>query len=680
MKTPKAPKIPTRLVAHNDERIDPYFWMKDKDSPHVLDYLLAENDYCNFQMQDTEMLQNELFEEMKCRYKKDEESIPYYMNGYWLYLRYEDDLEYPFFCRKKGSLSSVEEILLDVNLLAKDKEYYEVNQISISKNTILLGYCFDTTGDDVYSIKIKNTQTHVILHDLLENTTGKIVWADDNEHFFYVQLDAALRPNQIYLHKLGQSQDQDVLVYKEEDEKFNVDIFNTKSQEFIFIVSSSGTSDEHFYVPSNAIFSEWKLLQARTENLEYSVEHYKDNFYIITNDANATNFKIVKTPIHQPQKEYWEDLISHRDDVLIEGMELFEDYLVLEERKEGLLYIKILPWDGSVAYYLEFSEKTYNAYLGINLDFDTSILRFSYTSLTQPTCNYEFDMKTKTRVLVKQNQVLDPHFRQENYITDRVWVTAHDGKKIAISLVYHKDFPPQKTQALLLYAYGSYGISIDASFCSTRLSFLDRGFTYAIAHVRGGEYLGRNWYLDGKLLHKKNTFYDFISVAQFLIENRYTSAQHLYGIGGSAGGLLIAAVMNMCPKLFNGMIAEVPFVDVLTTMLDETLPLTIGEYEEWGDPNDPEYYDYIKSYSPYDNVGDFSYPHLLVSTALQDSHVPYWEPTKWVAKLRNHFPENRLLLLKTEMGTGHSGASGRFEALQEEAFQLAFLLKLENKQ
>ena len=468
-------------------------------------------------------------------------------------------------------------------------------------------------------------------------------------------------------------------MFHEEDEAFDVNVFKTKSLEYIFIASSSTVSDEHRFIPASDVFAPWTVIQPRMEDLEYAVEHYQDQFYIITNADDATNFKIVTTAVAQPGIEHWKDLVPHREEVLLEGFEIFKDYLVLEERREGLLHICITDYAQKSLFYLPFSDSAYTAYIGLNLEFETDVLRYGYTSLTQPSCTYEFNMKTHERTLLKEQEVLEPGFAPSNYISERVWAPARDGKSVPVSLVYHKDTQLSADTPLLLYGYGSYGHTVDASFSSVRLSLLNRGFVYAIAHIRGGEYLGRDWYEDGKMLQKKNTFFDFIDAAKFLVQNNYTSSSHLYAMGGSAGGLLVGAVMNMEPSLFNGIVAQVPFVDVVTTMLDETIPLTTGEFDEWGNPKDEEYYHYIKSYSPYDNVQSVEYPHLLVTTGLHDSQVQYWEPAKWVAKLRELKTDNNLLLFRTDMSSGHGGASGRFESLKEDALEYAFLLKLENK-
>ena len=680
MDIPKAKKINKKLTAHGEVRIDPYYWLNERENPEVIQYLEQENAYCDFVMKDTELLQRELFEEMKSRYKEDDESLPYFFNEYWYITRYEKGTEYPIFTRKYQSQENEKELLLDVNILADGHDFYDVGGISISLNNEIMAYSEDITGRRIYTIHIQNLKTKEKLEEKLENTTGRIVWANDNEHFFYIRKNEHLRAYKIYRHRLGTSQEEDILVFHEEDEAFDVSVFKTKSLEYIFIASSSTVSDEHRFIPAADVFAEWQIVQPREEGLEYAVEHYENDFYILTNEGGDYNFKLVKTSVDTPYKENWVEVIPHREEVLLEGFEIFKNYLVLEEREKGLLQLNIFDYKNNTSWYLPFNDPTYTAYIGLNLEFDTEILRYGYTSLTMPSSTYEYNMREKTARLLKQQEVLGGKFLSENYISERVWADSRDGEtKIPISLVYHKDTPKSEKIPLLLYGYGSYGHTVDASFSSVRLSLLDRGFIYAIAHIRGGEYLGRDWYENGKMLKKKNTFYDFIDAAKFLIKENYTSSNHLYAMGGSAGGLLMGVVINEEPELFNGIVAQVPFVDVVTTMLDESIPLTTGEYDEWGNPNDKEYYEYMKSYSPYDNVAENSYPNMLVTTGLHDSQVQYWEPAKWVAKLRDLKKDNNVLIFKTDMTSGHGGASGRFESLKEEALEYAFLLMIDKK-
>lgn len=678
MNVPQAKKINKVLEIHNDKRIDPYFWMNERENPEVVRYLEEENAYTDFVMKDTEDLQNDLYEEMKSRYKKDDESLPYFFNGYWYIVRYEDGKEYPIFSRKFQTLENEEEILLDVNVLAEGESFFDTGSISVSVNNEIIAYSTDNVGRRIYKIFFKNLKTGEIYSDVIENTTGKAVWANDNEHIFYIRKDESLRAFQIFRHKLGTNPEDDILIFHEEDETFDVNLFKTKSLEYIFIASSSTNEDEMRFIPANDVFADWTIVQPRTEDLEYSVEHFEDEFYIITNADNSTNFKIVTTKVDKPSKENWQDFIPHRKDILLEGFEIFRNYFVIEEREKGLLQINIIDNQNNSSHYLEFSDPTYTAYIGINLEFDTEILRFGYTSLTKPASTYEYNMKEKTTKLLKQQEVLGGKFFPENYVSERIWADSRDGKsQIPISLVYHKNTKKNSGTPLLLYGYGSYGHTVDASFSSVRLSLLDIGFIYAIAHIRGGEYLGRYWYENGKMLRKKNTFFDFIDCAKFLISEHYTSEKHLYAMGGSAGGLLMGAVMNYNPELFNGIVAQVPFVDVVTTMLDETIPLTTGEYDEWGNPNEKKFYDYMKSYSPYDNIEAKDYPNTLITTGFHDSQVQYWEPAKWTAKLRDLKTDSNILIFKTDMSSGHGGASGRFESLKEIALEYAFLLMID---
>lgn len=680
MDIPKAKKINKKLTAHGEVRIDPYYWLNERENPEVIQYLEQENAYCDFVMKDTELLQRELFEEMKSRYKEEDESLPYFFNEYWYITRYEKGTEYPVFTRKYQSQENEEELLLDVNILADGHDFYDVGGISISLNNEIMAYSEDITGRRIYTIHIQNLKTKEKLEEKLENTTGRIVWANDNEHFFYIRKNEHLRAYKIYRHRLGTSQEEDILVFHEEDEAFDVSVFKTKSLEYIFIASSSTVSDEHRFIPAADVFAEWRIVQPREEGLEYAVEHYENDFYILTNEGGDYNFKLVKTSVDTPYKENWVEVIPHRKEVLLEGFEIFKNYLVLEEREKGLLQLNIFDYKNKTSWYLPFNDPTYTAYIGLNLEFDTEILRYGYTSLTMPSSTYEYNMREKTVRLLKQQEVLGGKFLSENYISERIWTDSRDGEaKIPISLVYHKDTLKSEKTPLLLYGYGSYGHTVDASFSSVRLSLLDRGFIYAIAHIRGGEYLGRDWYENGKMLKKKNTFYDFIDAAKFLIKENYTSSNHLYAMGGSAGGLLMGGVINEESELFNGIVAQVPFVDVVTTMLDESIPLTTGEYDEWGNPNDKEYYEYMKSYSPYDNITEKNYPNMLVTTGLHDSQVQYWEPAKWVAKLRDLKKDNNVLIFKTDMTSGHGGASGRFESLKEEALEYAFLLMIDKK-
>ena len=676
MQAPIAKKIEQKLEKHGDIRIDNYYWLNDRENSEVIDYLSQENEYTKAILQPTEALQTKLFEEMKARIKEDDSSVPYKLNGYWYLTEYQKGKEYPIHKRRKDSLENPDEILFDVNTMAEGHSYYQLGGISMAPNNQLVSFGVDNVSRRIYTIQIKDLTTGEILSDKIENTTGGSVWAADNQTLFYTRKDETLRAYQIWKHKLGTKQEDDVLVFEETDDTFNAFVYKSKSRDYIIIGSSSTVSDEFRYIPSNQPDAAFKIFQERERDLEYSIEHFGDSFYIQTNKDDAFNFKLMKTSVEKTEQENWIDVIPHREETLIEGFEIFKNYLVIEERTNGLLQMNIKAWDNSTDYYLPFNEETYTANVGTNPDFDTDILRYGYTSLTTPSSVIDFNMNDKT-FEIKKEQIVIGDFDKENYISERIWAKARDGEMIPISLVRRKDTPLSANTPLLLYAYGSYGYTIEPYFSSVRLSLLDRGFIYAIAHIRGGQYLGREWYEDGKMLEKKNTFFDYIDAAKYLIQQNYTSSQHLYAMGGSAGGLLMGAVINYEPTLFNGVIAQVPFVDVVTTMLDDSIPLTTGEYDEWGNPNEKEYYDYMKSYSPYDNVKAKAYPNLYVSTGLHDSQVQYWEPAKWVAKLRDLKTDDNILLLDTNMDTGHGGASGRFESLKEDAKEDAFLFMLE---
>ncbi|WP_312312041.1 S9 family peptidase [Empedobacter brevis] len=676
MQEPIAKKIEHKLEKHGDIRIDNYYWLNDRENQEVIDYLKEENNYTKSILKPTEDLQAKLFEEMKARIKEDDSSVPYKLNGYWYLTEFQKGKEYPIHKRRKETLENNDEILFDVNMMAEGHSYYQLGGISMAPNNQLVSFGVDNVSRRIYTIQIKDLVNGEILTDKIENTTGGSVWAADNKTLFYTRKDETLRAYQIWKHRLGTKQEDDVLVFEETDDTFNAYVYKSKSRDYIIIGSSSTVSDEYRYISSDQPDQEFKIFQKRERDLEYSIEHFGDSFYIQTNKDDAFNFKLMKTSVEKTAQENWIDVIPHREETFIEGFEIFKNYLVVEERTNGLLQMNIKAWDQSTDYYLPFNEETYTANVGTNPDFDTDILRYGYTSLTTPSSVIDFNMNDKT-FEVKKEQVVLGDFDKENYISERIWAEARDGKMVPISLVRRKDTPLSANTPLLLYAYGSYGYTIEPYFSSVRLSLLDRGFIYAIAHIRGGQYLGREWYEEGKMLEKKNTFFDYIDAAKYLVQQNYTSSKHLYAMGGSAGGLLMGAVINYEPALFNGVIAQVPFVDVVTTMLDDSIPLTTGEYDEWGNPNEKEYYAYMKSYSPYDNVEAKAYPNLYISTGLHDSQVQYWEPAKWVAKLRDLKTDNNILLLDTNMDTGHGGASGRFESLKEDAKEDAFLFMLE---
>ena len=691
VKTPKAEIQAKSLTIHNSTRIDNYFWMrltdkqktaknKDAQTQKVEAYLNSENEYFDKVTASTNNFQEELFEEMKGRIKEDDTSVPYFRNNYFYITRFEKGSQYPIYSRKKENLEAKEEILFDVNKEAEGYEYFQLGGLNVSPNNTLVAFATDTVSRRQYTIQIKNLETGNILTDKIENTTGGSVWSNDNKTLFYTKKDPlTLRSSSIYRHILGTDASEDVIVYEEKDETYSTYVYKTKSHKFIVIGSSSTLSSEFRIISADKPYGDWKIIQPREDNLEYSLAHYGDYFYIQTNKDGALNFKLMKTPVNKTAKENWVDVIPHRNETLLEDVSIFKNYLVIEERTQGLGRIRIKTWDGKEDYYLPFDEETYSAGVYANPEFDTEVIRYSYNSMTTPNSVIDFNMRNQTKEVKKEQEVLGGKFNKSNYKSERVWATARDGKKVAISLVYHKDTELNKDTPLLQYAYGSYGYTISDGFSSTRLSLLDRGFVYAVAHIRGGQYLGREWYNDGKMMNKKNSFFDFIDCSKYLIENKYTSAKHLYAMGGSAGGLLMGGISNFNPELYNGIIAAVPFVDVISTMLDESIPLTTGEFDEWGNPKEKEAYDYMLSYSPYDQVEAKDYPNMLVTTGYFDSQVQYWEPAKWVAKLREVKTDNNILLLHTNMDVGHGGASGRFDSLKETAIDYTFLLALENK-
>ncbi|MEP5338669.1 MAG: S9 family peptidase [Algibacter sp.] len=677
-KAPIATKKSKELKIHNDVRIDNYYWLNDRENPDVIDYLNAENTYTKGEMAHTEDFQKVLFEEMKGRIKENDTTVPYKLNGYWYLTRYETGKDYPIYIRKKETLDADEDILFDCNIMAKDHSYFSMGGIAISPDNTMAAFTTDTVSRRQYTIQIKNLVTGEIYSDIIKNTTGSATWANDNKTLFYsVKDEVTLRSHKIIKHKLFTDAKDDIEVYQEKDETFNTFVYKTKSKKYIIIGSSSTLTTEYRFLNADNPNGVFTVFQERVRELDYNISHYKDHFYIITNKDGATNFKLLKTSEEVTSKENWEEVIPHRDHVLLEDIEIFKDYLILNERENGLNKLRIISWDGKEDYFLPFDSETYTAYIGGNPDFDSDTIRYGYNSLTTPSAVIDYNLKTKASEIKKEQAVLGGKFDKENYESKRIWATARDGVKVPISLVYKKGIKLDGKNPLLQYAYGSYGSTIDPSFSTIRLSLLDRGFVYAISHIRGSEYLGRNWYENGKLLTKKNTFTDFVDCSKYLIDQKYTSNKHLYAYGGSAGGLLMGAIINMNPELYNGILAAVPFVDVVTTMLDDTIPLTTGEYDEWGNPNDKTYYDYMKSYSPYDNVEAIAYPNMLVTTGLHDSQVQYWEPAKWVAKLRDLKIDNNKLLLQTDMDSGHGGASGRFESLKEVALEYAFLLDLE---
>jgi len=672
---PVAEKIPKELTIHGDTRVDDYYWFNERENPKVMAYLMAENEYKDAVMKHTQSFQKKLYDEIVGRIKKTDMSVPSKESGYYYYSRYEEGGEYPIYCRKKGSMEAEEEILLNVNEMAKGHAYYSVAGFSVSTNNNLIAFGVDTVSRRKYTIHFKNLKTGEILLDKIPTTSGRAAWANDNKTVFYTLKDEeTLRSYKIMRHVLGTDPSSDKEVFEEKDVTFSTYVYKSKSKKYLIIGSSHTLSDEYRFLDADNPEGKFKIIQAREKDLLYDVAHYKDKFYIRTN-YKAKNFRLMATPVNRTTKGNWKELIPHRDDVLLQGFEVFKDFLVVNERINGLPNLRIMRWDKKGEHYLDFGEETYSAYISYNPEFDTDVLRYAYTSMTTPRSVFDYNMNTKEKTLLKQQEVIGD-FDSNNYHAERLYATARDGTKVPISLVYRKGLEKNGDNPLLLYGYGSYGATMSASFSSVRLSLLDRGFVYAIAHIRGGQEMGRYWYEEGKLLKKKNTFTDFIDCAEHLIAEKFTNPEKLFAQGGSAGGLLMGAIVNMRPDLFKGVIAAVPFVDVITTMLDTNIPLTTGEFDEWGDPNKKEYYDYMLSYSPYDNVEAKDYPVMLVTTGLHDSQVQYFEPAKWVAKLRALKTDNNILLLDTDMESGHGGASGRFRRYKRTALQYALFLDL----
>jgi oligopeptidase B len=678
IKTPTVTKKPKKMEIHGSIRTDNYYWLNERENPDVIKYLEDENTYYDEVTKHTKKFQEELFQEMKGRIKEDDSSVPYKSNGYYYITNYVKGGQYPIYSRKKGNLNAPEKIIFNVNKMAEKYDYYALGSFRVSPDNKMVAYSVDTVSRRQYDIQIKNLETGKVYPEVIKNTTGSATWANDNKTLFYTHKDPkTLRSTKILKHIVGTDVSEDKVVYEENDDTFYTFVYKSKSKKFLVIGSTSTLTSEYQILEADNPNGKFKMFQKRVRGLEYGIAHYKNHFYILTNKDKATNFKLMKTLETKTKKENWVDEIPHRKDTFLEDISIFKDYLVLEERTNGLGKIRIKRWDKKADYYLPFNEETYAAGVQRNPDFDTEILRYGYQSFTTPSSVIDFNMSDKSQEIKKEQEVLGGKFNKHNYKSERIWATARDGKKVAISVVYHKNTKLNKDAPLLLYAYGSYGYTLDDRFSTTRLSLLDRGFVYATAHIRGSQYLGREWYEDGKLFHKKNTFTDFIDAAKHLIKNNYTSAKHLYAEGGSAGGLLMGAIVNMNGDIFNGVIAAVPFVDVMTTMLDDTIPLTTSEYDEWGNPNEKDAYEYMLSYSPYDNVIEKNYPNMLVTTGLHDSQVQYFEPAKWVAKLRDLKTNKTVLLLHTDMKVGHGGASGRFNALKDVAVDYSFLLDLE---
>ena len=684
IKPPVAEKIPHELF---NKRNDNYFWMRlsdeqknaenpDEQTAKVLDYLTKENEYSKTVLKNIEGLRKTLFDEITGRIKKDDESVPYFENGYYYYNKYTAGSEYPVYFRKKGTLSAPEEVLLDVNMLAAGKSYCSVAGLVVSRDNKILIYGVDYVSRRRYSLKFIDIQSGSLLSDKIENTTGQSVWASDNKTVFYVTRDnKTLRSSKIYKHRLGTPAEKDILVYNETDETFSVSLSETKSRKYILINSTQTLASETRYLEASKPDSEFKVFEPRKVNHEYNIDHVGNEFYIRTNCDSASNFKLMKTKEAKTDKTNWITVIPSRKDVLLESFELFDNWLVVQEMIKGLNNISIISKKDGSNYKIDFGEETYASSISINPNSNTDFIRYNYSSLTTPNSVIDYNMNTKERKILKEEAVLGG-FNKKNYESKRLWAKATDGTMIPVSIVYKKGFVQDGKAPMLLYAYGSYGVSTDPGFRSTILSLLDRGFVYGLAHIRGGSEMGRYWYEEGKLLKKRNTFTDFNDCAQYLINEKYTSSNNLFAMGGSAGGLLMGAILNMRPDLYKGVIAAVPFVDVVTTMLDKSIPLTTSEWDEWGDPRKKEYYDYMLAYSPYDQVKAMNYPNIIVTTGFWDSQVQYWEPAKWVAKLRDMKTDKNKLVMDCNMSAGHGGASGRFERYRITALEYAFILDL----
>ena len=676
---------PYEMTMHGDTRIDNYYWMRltdeqksaknyDTQTQEVVDYITEENSYTQSSLSRTNKLQKTLYKEMISRIKKDDESIPYYKNGYYYYSRYEQNKEYRIHCRKKDSLEAKEEVILDENELAKGYDYFAVAGRNISPDNNWLAYGVDTLSRRIYEVHFKNLNTGEVLNNTISNSTGSVAWANDNQTVFYTSKNqTTLLGEKIWRHKVGKNT-PDKMMYHEKDDTYYNGVYQSKSGKFIIIYHSSTLISDYQILDANNPDGKFKRFTSRDFDHEYSIDHYKDKFYIVTN-WKAKNNRLMETPDNKTSISNWKEVIPHRKSVHLLGMEIFKDHLVLSERKDGLRELRIINQKNGKDEYINFGEESYTSWISVNEEFDTNLLRYSYSSLVTPFSTYDYNMDTGALELKKQDEVVGG-YKQEDYISKRTYATARDGKTIPISIVYRKDKKQDQSQNLLLYAYGAYGSTIDPYFSSTRLSLLDRGFIYAIAHVRGGQIYGRQSYDDGRMLNKKNTFYDFIDAGKYLIDSKHTDSDKLYAQGGSAGGLLIGAILNMEPSIWNGAIAAVPFVDAVTTMADPSIPLTSGEWDEWGDPREKKYYNYMLSYSPYDQIKNTNYPNILVTSGFFDSQVQYWEPLKYVAKLRDHWQGENNLFLHMNMDAGHGGKSGRFRRYKEYALQYAFLLDL----
>lgn len=671
---PKANKVPHVMTDHGDTRTDNYYWLRDdsRKDPKVLDYLNAENAYTESVMKEGQALEETLFNEMVSRMAQNDESVPYIYNGYTYRTIYQEGKDFPIYQRKPVNSESEWEVLVDGNERAKGHEFYQLGDLTISPDNKRIAIAEDKEGRRNYNVAYKDLSDNTWKENVLTNISANLVWANDSKTLFYVDKDPqTLLPYQIYRHQYGTDRKQDVKIFEENDDRFYTWMGKSKSEDYILVSIESSTTSESRLIDANAPEKPMVIFSERQEGREYDIDHFNGEFYIRSNHESEL-FGLYKTAsIDKP----WETVIAPQKEVDLEGFDLFNRWLVVEERKQGLVSLRQIDWKTGQSTHVTFDDPVYMAWLGFNPQADSEELRFGYTSMTTPSSTYQWNMQTHQKQLLKQQEVKG--FERDLYESERIWVKAQDGVDVPVSLVYRKDLFKKGENPILIYGYGSYGSSIDPSFSSPRLSLLDRGFVYAIVHARGGGELGKRWYNQGKMEHKVNTFTDFIDATKYLIENGYGEPKHVYAMGGSAGGLLMGAVVNMAPELYRGVVSQVPFVDVVTTMLDASIPLTTGEYEEWGNPADKEVYFRLKSYSPYDNVVAKAYPHLLVTTGLHDSQVQYWEPAKWVAKLRELKTDNNLLLLDTNMSAGHGGKSGRFNRLRDTAKEYAFILMLE---
>src|SRR5438270_1745670 len=668
---PAAPVRPQVLEAHGDRRLDPFYWLRDKQNPEVLAYLEAENSYADSVMGEAADLQDRLYHEIVGRVQETDTSAPIYFKGWWTYTRTVEGLDYEIYCRRRGTRQAAAEVSLDGNVLARGHEYFELGYVEHSPDENVVAYAADINGSELHELRFRDLTTGQDLDDVLHDVYYGAAWSADSKTFFYVKPDAAMRPYQVWRHRLGTSTNDDVLVLQEDDEHFELNVELSKSERFIFITNSSQVTSECLFLRGDQPDQEPLLIEPRRDEIEYSVDHQEDRFLIVTNDG-ATNFRLLAAPVSSPGRSSWTEVVPERPGVRLNFIDVHKGYVVLGERSQGLERLEVLHSTSGGLHVVEQPDAAYTAFPGSSPDYDSSVMRFFYTSLTAPWSAVDYEMDTRQRTIVKEQPVRGGYNR-EDYVSERLWATAPDEVQVPISLVYRRDLR-RDGSPLLLYGYGAYEHSNDPMFDSARLSLLDRGFVFAIAHVRGGGEIGREWYENGRLLHKRNTFDDFVACAEHLVTEGYTAPQRLAIRGRSAGGLLIGAVLNQRPDLFACAVAQVPFVDALTTMLDEKLPLTVNEYDEWGNPAQLEFYRYIKGYSPYDNLRPVEYPALLVMGGLNDPRVSYWEPAKWVARLRTMNRGDRPIVLKTQMGAGHMGPSGRYESWREEAFVMAFVI------